>query len=905
MRPLPHSEVYRLFNLRGGRDITHRGTALADAPSGGVDLVAWDATFVQDFEDAATAVTYNSDPSAHITGRFYTPGRYGGGAYTYPMQSTNFVPEAPALGGENMYRQAGASSIYLSVGRFLMTDGSGNGNRATNMESMRRDPAQLMKQGAFEDITEGFSQQYGYHECRFKCPPTYDEHSAVKWPAYWMYSEVWNNPFQPAIELDVVELYISCKNGTTAEAGQPRGDGTHHLAWHYHNAFRSFNSGGFINKDYNISGQTMGMNPNATFGTASDFEWGDDFHQFGLLFTPRWLICYLDRLEVGRFVMVDEFHQRFYHLVSHQIQGLNGPTTKPGAGSPIYQGDPARTSSATTTDPTKALLDGNGDPLPTSPATWSGGFVADTFCDMEVDYVKSWQNPDLDNLTITNVGAAYAVTSGLPWASYVGADERSISGTVSDANATTTPTLNVNALGAKTIKKHDDFAESPPWTGDLIALEAGDITEDGRHCFEWNEAGDCWILLNPGRSWRNFQKYEAPTFDVAAQEVSREDIEAAICAKYDYRANMPSEHPVNNLGFVPASGIYPRPKAQETIVTVVTRPAGYVIGKVSLTNAPTTPGRWTIEENDYVSINPATGSLTIKEDAELTVQSLELTAHCWSPGVRTPLNANACRVVIDFREDIDMTMSYFGANLMVDIDITDPDVLFQDSGRTIPVADGDPVGGIADKSGQAEHVTQTTDASRPTYDADGFNGSCPALVSTGSPIHMNFAPLISGFPVNAFNGVNLTADGTAAGVSFSVISNIYDTTGPVIIYWDWSISGEVNCYINGVNVGTLPYSGTPTSFGWCAIVVERSDTGTTASVFSQNETNSRLLTAAGLANYFKGAFSYLAVGKSAPTSANRERIEGYLAHKCWDDFEQENPLPTDHPYKTTRPKQYS
>ena len=177
---------------------------------------------------------------------------------TYPMQSTTFVPEAVALGGENMYRQAGASSIYLSVGRFLMTDGSGNGNRATNMEFDAAAPAQLVKHGAFEDITEGFSQQYGYHECRFKCPPTYDEHSAVKWPAYWMYNEVWNNPFQPAIELDVVELYISCKNGATRKPGNRAG--TVRTTWRGTITTPSGTStvGGFINKDYNISVKRWG-----------------------------------------------------------------------------------------------------------------------------------------------------------------------------------------------------------------------------------------------------------------------------------------------------------------------------------------------------------------------------------------------------------------------------------------------------------------------------------------------------------------------------------------------------------------------------------------------------------------------------------------------------------------------
>ena len=113
-----------------------------------------------------------------------------------------------------------------------------------------------------------------------------------------------------------------------------------------------------------------------------------------------------------------------------------------------------------------------------------------------------WQNPDLDDLTITNVGAAYAVTSGLTWAAY--AAPTSAPSPVRSRTPTPRPRRRLTLTPRRQdVKKHSDFADSPPWTGDLIALEAGDITEDGRHCFEWNEAGDCWILLNPGRSWRN------------------------------------------------------------------------------------------------------------------------------------------------------------------------------------------------------------------------------------------------------------------------------------------------------------------------------------------------------------------------------------------------------------------
>ncbi|SMH54609.1 hypothetical protein [Maritimibacter sp. HL-12] len=53
-------------------------------------------------------------------------------------------------------------------------------------------------------------------------------------------------------------------------------------------------------------------------------------------------------------------------------------------------------------------------------------------------------------------------------------------------------------------------------------------------------------------------------------------------------------------------------------------------------------------------------------------------------------------------------------------DLSDLSALFQDAAGTIPVAaDGDPVGLVLDKSGNAHHATQATPAARPTWRTDG------------------------------------------------------------------------------------------------------------------------------------------------------------------------------------------
>lgn len=72
-------------------------------------------------------------------------------------------------------------------------------------------------------------------------------------------------------------------------------------------------------------------------------------------------------------------------------------------------------------------------------------------------------------------------------------------------------------------------------------------------------------------------------------------------------------------------------------------------------------------------------------------------------------------------------------------DPSDLSTLFQDAAGTTPVAaDGDPVGLIQDKSGNGNHATQSTSASRPLYRTDGslhwleFDGVDDSLACEGS-----------------------------------------------------------------------------------------------------------------------------------------------------------------------------
>lgn len=902
MRASPWNALYAFFHDNTGPSEAFQGTGtLATAPNGPIDKGNWTLTFDQEFTDINAAIVDSNDASAHVANRFYSKGRYdtAGAAGTYAQKSQTFT--SIEGGTRSLYRQGGASTAKLGIGQFSSQPTKAYGS---NIETLRKRLDKNYKDAHTQDITEGFSQQYGYFECRFACPPTFRTDAMIAWPAFWLYSDIWNHPFEPGIELDVCELYRSCTNGSTEADGFGENDPSHHVAWHYHDSMRTFSYPGFIGKD--IGSTTQIFNPKthlsgAWGGSAFNFA---DMHTYGIVLGPRWVIIYMDGIEVNRLPAIDELHQRFYMLVSHQINGQLDPTQKV-IGLPYYQKTATSASPSTRTTNTADPLiikDGGGNPVPTSPALYTGGFVTDSVVDMEVDYVKAWQNPDWNNRTIGGTADAKTVTTILSAPSFATLDGRAVNGTSTTANTTTTPTLNANGLGAKVIKKHSDFANLPPWTGALIPLAAGDIVANARHMYEYNLAGDCWILLNPGRSWANSPKFTQPTLGMSLQQMDRKAVEAALAAKFGHASAMPPDHPAQALGFNPDTLISPRTKPNTTLNTVQTRPAGYVIGKVQLSNTPAVPGRWTLEANSYFDIEPATGNIVVKAGATLAVGSFTYAASCWSPGVPTPKGSNVCLVTIAVSADIDFDMTFFGANLQLEIDPGDAATVFTDTTRTTLATTGQKVAGITDKSPTKWHGTQSTDANRPTYNTTGLNGR-PALISTGSAINLQLPTILPGWTANQFNGITLTADASTIGLhNVTVTSEPFDNSIPLVLYWEWTSSGEVKCFVNGTDMGVKPY--VPTNIlsnGWAVAVVDRTTTGSTVGVFGQNDTGiSRVMSTAG-GTGFVGAYGYLAIGKNPQTQAGRDKVIGFAAHHLG----LQASLPTGHPYKTTPPKMFS
>ena len=79
-------------------------------------------------------------------------------------------------------------------------------------------------------------------------------------------------------------------------------------------------------------------------------------------------------------------------------------------------------------------------------------------------------------------------------------------------------------------------------------------------------------------------------------------------------------------------------------------------------------------------------------------------------------------------------------------DFSNASTLFQNSVRTVPVnADGDPVGGVTDISGNGRHLAQTTDAKRPLYKT-GIRNGLSALLFNGTT--NNFVLASTAVPAN-------------------------------------------------------------------------------------------------------------------------------------------------------------
>jgi beta-glucanase (GH16 family) len=127
---------------------------------------------------------------------------------------------------------------------------------------------------------QGFSQRYGYFEMSAKFPA-----GQGSWPAFWLLSA---DPTKPRVEIDIVEAY-----------GGNDFDG-HHAAVHLTPVAGSDLTAKADSTDYtNIKG--------------SMFD--GQFHTYGAMLTPQWLVIYYDGTEITRLAASKYFDTPLYMCV--------------------------------------------------------------------------------------------------------------------------------------------------------------------------------------------------------------------------------------------------------------------------------------------------------------------------------------------------------------------------------------------------------------------------------------------------------------------------------------------------------------------------------------------------------------------------------------------------------------
>ena len=130
----------------------------------------------------------------------------------------------------------------------------------------------------------GFAQQYGYFEMRAKFPK-----GQATWPGFWLLTR--SGLVDPSVtrgEIDVVEQYGSAPEKI-------------HTTVHLWPA-SARNAGGLPKHWYKSEKIVVG-------------DMSSDYHRYGAMLTPDWVVIYYDGREISRFPMLAQYRTPVYMLV--------------------------------------------------------------------------------------------------------------------------------------------------------------------------------------------------------------------------------------------------------------------------------------------------------------------------------------------------------------------------------------------------------------------------------------------------------------------------------------------------------------------------------------------------------------------------------------------------------------
>ena len=139
---------------------------------------------------------------------------------------------------------------------------------------------------------QGFAQTFGYFEIRAKMPK-----GQGTWPGFWLLTR--NGLVDPTVtrgEIDVLEQYGSAPDRI-------------HTSVHLWPA-SARNAGGLPKHWYKSQKIAVG-------------DMSSDYHRYGAMLTPQWVIIYYDGNEISRFPMLRQYHTPVYMLVNLTMHAKN------------------------------------------------------------------------------------------------------------------------------------------------------------------------------------------------------------------------------------------------------------------------------------------------------------------------------------------------------------------------------------------------------------------------------------------------------------------------------------------------------------------------------------------------------------------------------------------------------
>jgi hypothetical protein len=252
--------------------------SLSEIPYQGdpVDLTGWTLDFGDDFD------THSVTDDVQGKGDWFSP--------THQAATGSATTVKPGYDSDDPTTGSSAESGYPDT--YIQEDGT---------MTIRMQNSSEWTSGVFASVNSngyGRTWKYPYVEARMKIGPSSTGNYYGAWPALWLKSEnYFMNRTETNLEYDIYEGYISDVKG-------------HHASIHNWPAARSLP--GRLSS-HRSTGNYYGLSSSTPQGEVDLFD--GEYHTYGCMITPDWVINYFDGMEMHRFPTPIEMKQPLWLLV--------------------------------------------------------------------------------------------------------------------------------------------------------------------------------------------------------------------------------------------------------------------------------------------------------------------------------------------------------------------------------------------------------------------------------------------------------------------------------------------------------------------------------------------------------------------------------------------------------------